>query len=69
MFLSSYVGICSMLDMLNMIPLMFLKIWKTHVKSEPVVILERAHLSQPKIVHSSGLYILGMSIAGIRACK
>ena len=36
------------------------------VKSEPVVIIERVHLSQLKIIHELGVYTFNKYIIGIR---
>ena len=46
--------------------LIYLVICKNCIESGTVVIIARAHLSQPKIVHHSRVYTFGMSIAGIR---
>ena len=61
MFLSNYVWICFMLDLLRMISLLFLEIWKTRIKYEPVIIIRKAQLSQLKIVPLPGVYTFGMS--------
>ena len=52
--------------LLTMIMLMFWEIEKIRLRFEPVIIIAKAQFSQPKIIHSSGVYIFGMSIVGIR---
>ena len=66
MFLFSHGCVYVTLDLLRTSLLIFLVICKDCIESETVVIIARAHLSQPKIVHPSRVYIFGMSIAGFR---
>ena len=66
MFLFCHAWVNLVLDLLRTKLLIFLVICKTCIESGMVVIIAKAHLSQPKIVHLLWLYTFGMSIADIR---
>ena len=66
MFLFNYDWVYFVLNRLRTSLLIFLVVCKACVESGAVLIIARAHLSQPKIVHLSRVYTFGMSIAGIR---
>ena len=66
MFLFSHDWVYFVLDLLRTSLLIFLVICKDCIEFGMVVIIARAHLTQPKIVHPSRVYTFGLSITGIQ---